>query len=110
GRIHGACPRRARDLPGAADRRCGAGELAEARAVDAMTAALTNTLAEFMRGITLREALTAAVDILVVYYVIYRALLLVKGTRAAQMLTGVVLFAGAFYLARAFELNTLLWV
>ena len=67
-------------------------------------------LTELWKGMTPREAITAAIDILVVAYVIYRVLLLVKGTRAAQMLTGVLLFAGVFWLARVFELNTLLWL
>src|SRR5207244_9753772 len=53
---------------------------------------------------------TAAVDILVVAYVIYRVLVLVKGTRAAQMLIGLVLVAAGFFLAKLFELTTLSWV
>ena len=56
-----------------------------------------------VHGVTVREAITSTVDILVVAYLVYRGLLLVKGTRAAQMLTGLVLVAVGFYLARVFE-------
>ena len=63
-----------------------------------------------VHGVTVREAITSTVDILVVAYLVYRGLLLVKGTRAAQMLTGLVLVAVGFYLARVFELSTLLWL
>src|SRR6185503_2477800 len=57
-----------------------------------------------------REAITAGVEIFVVYDLIYRALLVVRGTRAAQMLTGLILIAGGFYLAKVFELTTLVWL
>jgi len=57
-----------------------------------------------------REALTAAVDILIVYYVVYRALLLIKGTRAAQMLIGLVLVGAGFFAAKLLELTTLTWL
>jgi uncharacterized protein (TIGR00159 family) len=67
-------------------------------------------LAHFLPRLTLWEAASAAIDILVVYYVVYRALLLVKGTRAAQMLTGLVLVAGGFFAAKFLELTTLSWL
>ena len=68
------------------------------------------SLAGWLRGVSLRELGTSAVDIVAVYYLVYRALLLVKGTRAAQMLVGLVLVGGAFFVARIFELTTLLWL
>lgn len=49
-------------------------------------------------------------DILVVAILIYQFLVLVKGTRASQILTGVAVLAGAFYLARFSELITLNWL
>ena len=76
----------------------------------AVAADLTGALGGMLRGVSWRELVTSTVDIAVVYYVIYRALLLVKGTRAAQMLAGLGLVAGAFFLARLFELSTLLWL
>src|SRR5215467_11589340 len=67
-------------------------------------------LIALVSGLTWREALTAAVDILIVYYVVYRALLLIKGTRAAQMLIGLVLVGGIFFVAKLLELTTLSWL
>ena len=49
-------------------------------------------------------------DILIVYYVIYRTLLLIKGTRAAQMLIGIVLVGAGFFAAKLLELTTLSWL
>jgi uncharacterized protein (TIGR00159 family) len=64
----------------------------------------------FLADLTLWQGVTAAVDILVVAYVIYRVLVLVKGTRAAQMLIGLVLVGAGFFLAKLFELTTLSWL
>jgi uncharacterized protein (TIGR00159 family) len=69
-----------------------------------------HSVAALFRGLTVREALTAAFDILIVYYVVYRALLLIKGTRAAQMLIGLVLVAAGFFAAKLLELTTLSWL
>jgi uncharacterized protein (TIGR00159 family) len=68
------------------------------------------TLRALLSGLTLREALTAAVDIAIVYYVVYRALLLIKGTRAAQMLIGLSLVGAGFFGAKLFELTTVSWL
>jgi len=61
-------------------------------------------------GLSVREALVAAADIVIVYYVIYRALLLIKGTRAAQMLIGLVLVGVMFVASKLLELSTLSWL
>lgn len=61
-------------------------------------------------GLTAREWLTSACDVLIVYYVIYRTLLLIKGTRAAQMLIGIVLVGAGFFAAKLLELTTLSWL
>ena len=50
-------------------------------------------LARFWAGLTMRDAIVAFLDIFIVYYGIYRVLLLIKGTRAAQMVFGLVLIA-----------------
>ena len=71
---------------------------------------MTLFVTEFLRGLTLREGITAAVDVAVVAYVIYRVLLLVKGTRAAQMLIGLALVGIGFFVAKLFELTTLSWL
>jgi uncharacterized protein (TIGR00159 family) len=59
---------------------------------------------------TLREVLTAALDICIVYYVIYRVLLTIKGTRAAQMVVGLVLIGAMFFAADRFEMTTVSWL
>lgn len=48
-----------------------------------------------------------AVDILVVAIVVYNLLLLIRGTRAVQMLLGIVFVGIVYYLARIVELPTL---
>jgi diadenylate cyclase len=65
---------------------------------------------QFLKGITPRDALVAAVDIIIVYYAIYRVLLLIKGTRAAQMLIGLVLIGAGFFAAEQLELTTVSWL
>jgi uncharacterized protein (TIGR00159 family) len=51
--------------------------------------------------------LLAGVDILAVAYLIYRALLLIRGTRGQQVLVGLTLIAGSFVVADALGLQTL---
>jgi len=50
------------------------------------------------------------IDILLVAFLIYQFLALVRGTRAAPMLVGVATLALAFYFARLGELRTLNWL
>jgi diadenylate cyclase len=50
------------------------------------------------------------IDVLLVAFLIYEFLVLVRGTRAAPMLVGVGALGLAFYLARLGELRTLNWV
>jgi len=52
----------------------------------------------------------AALDILLVAVLVYQVLVMIRGTRAAPMLAGLVLVAVIFYLARIGELTTLNWV
>ena len=52
----------------------------------------------------------AALDILLVAILIYQVLVMIRGTRAAPMLAGLVVVAAMFYLARMGELTTLNWV
>jgi diadenylate cyclase len=55
-------------------------------------------------------SLISAVDILLVAFIIYQLLALIKGTRAALMLVGVAALALAFYLSHVGELATLNWL
>jgi len=53
--------------------------------------------------------LTAA-DILVVAYIIYRILLLIRGTRAQQVLVGLGFIVVAFFVSKLLQLQTLSWI
>nr|WP_321464560.1 diadenylate cyclase CdaA [uncultured Desulfobulbus sp.] len=64
---------------------------------------------------TLLEALnpmrlTDILDILIVSFIIYRIMLLIRGTRAVQMLVGIALIIIIYYLSGKFELQTLHWL
>jgi len=52
----------------------------------------------------------AALDILLVALLIYQVLVMIRGTRAAPMLAGLIVVAVTFYFARLGELTTLNWV
>jgi diadenylate cyclase len=71
---------------------------------------MIHSMREMLMSLTWREAAVAAIDIIIVYYVVYRALLLIKGTRAAQMLIGLVLVGAGFFAAKLLELTTLTWL
>ncbi len=45
-------------------------------------------------------------DILILAYLIYQLVLLIKGTRAAQMMTGIVFVIGAYFVAGMLQLTT----
>jgi diadenylate cyclase len=49
-------------------------------------------------------------DILIVAFIIYRGLLLIKGTRALQLVIGLAVVFLVFYLARRLDLFTLGWI
>lgn len=51
-----------------------------------------------------------ALDILLVALLIYQVLVMIRGTRAAPMLAGLIVVSVIFYLARIGELTTLNWV
>lgn len=50
------------------------------------------------------------VDVLIIAFVIYKAIDLIRGTRAAQMLVGLFVVAVLYVSAQAFQLYTLNWV
>ena len=49
-------------------------------------------------------------DIIVVAFIIYRTFLLVKGTRATQLIVGVIVIFFVFYLSKKLELFALGWI
>ena len=50
------------------------------------------------------------IDVCIVAFIIYRMLLLIRGTRAMQMLTGLGILAVAYFLSSTFELFTTHWL
>ena len=60
---------------------------------------MTASLHEFLDGLTVASVATTLVDVALVYYLIYRLLLTIRGTRAAQMVVGIVLVGAAFFIA-----------
>lgn len=50
------------------------------------------------------------IDIVLVSYIIYRIILLLRGTRAVQMLAGVAIIIIIYFLSGKFELQTLHWL
>jgi diadenylate cyclase len=63
-------------------------------------------LMEFINSISLQDLL----DIAAVSVFLYWLLLLIRGTRALQMVFGLVVLGGGYILAQGFELNTLEWI
>jgi diadenylate cyclase len=55
-------------------------------------------------------SVTSIIDVVLVAFLIYQFLLLVRGTRAAPMLVGVATLGLAFYFAQLGELRTLNWL
>ncbi len=50
------------------------------------------------------------VDILIVSYMIYKLLMLVRGTRAVQLLKGISVVLAVWMLSSLFQLSTLQWL
>ncbi|HWO23087.1 MAG TPA: diadenylate cyclase CdaA [Kofleriaceae bacterium] len=71
---------------------------------------MLDQLQNLVDGPTLRTVVTTLVDIAIVYYLIYRLLLTIRGTRAAQMIVGLVLLFTTFFIAERLELLTVTWL
>jgi len=50
------------------------------------------------------------VDILIVSYIIYRIILLIRGTRAVQMLAGIIVITIIYFISSELNLLTLHWL
>ncbi len=65
-----------------------------------LTEAITNRLLSFLEALNLQKfAGSDAFDVLIMAFVIYQVLLLIRGTRAMQMAIGVGLLISAYYMA-----------
>lgn len=71
---------------------------------------MSELFGESLQAATWSRWVLRAVDLLLVWYAIYRILLLIKGTRAVQMLMGLFLILGAFFASRVLGLVTLHWL
>ncbi|RMG44263.1 MAG: TIGR00159 family protein [Candidatus Dadabacteria bacterium] len=63
-----------------------------------------------MNGLPLSEIIRNTADVLIVAYLVYRGLLVIKGTRAAPMLGGLTLIVLLYFLSRPLGLVTLDWL
>jgi diadenylate cyclase len=50
------------------------------------------------------------IDILIVSFIVYEVLKLIRGTHAVQMALGIAVLVGMFYFSRGFQLETLNWL
>jgi diadenylate cyclase len=71
---------------------------------------MLNNFTEMHAALTHYRWFNDTVDIALVYYIIYRLLLIIKGTRAFQMLIGIGLMVVVFIASQAFEFYTLDWL
>src|SRR5215831_12453534 len=71
---------------------------------------MSASLHRFLDSLSVGSVVTTIVDIALVYYLIYRLLLTIRGTRAAQMVVGIVLIGAAFFVAERLELTTVSWL
>jgi len=53
---------------------------------------------------------TSALDIIIVAFILYQILVFIKGTRAVQMVLGLVLIVVFFYFSRWIQLQTVSWI
>jgi diadenylate cyclase len=71
---------------------------------------MTASVQRFIDGLTVGSVITTVLDVALVYYLIFRLLLTIRGTRAAQMIVGIVLIGAAFFVAERLELTTVSWL
>ncbi len=67
-------------------------------------------LIQSLKEMTTRDLAVAVVDILIVAFLIYRILMLVRGTRGWRILLGVLVFTVALLLSDTLRLTTLHWI
>ncbi len=75
-----------------------------------MLASLWTAVAAPFRALSFRDLGVVVFDVAIVYYLVYRALRLLRGTRAAQMLLGLLIVGAGIFAAKQLELTTLSWL
>lgn len=71
---------------------------------------MASALSTLFEGLTFGTIATSAIDISLVAFLIYRLLMAIRGTRAAEIVVGIVLIAAAFFVAQRLELTTVSWL
>ena len=69
-----------------------------------------SALLAWVEQLSVWHLVATAADIFIVAFIIYRVLLLLRGTGAAYMLTGLLAVAGVFVVARQLSLTTVSWL
>lgn len=67
-------------------------------------------MSAWWQNLTLDEVIRAVVDVGVVGYLLYRLFIFIRGTRAVQLINGIVILLAAFQVSRWLNLYTLNWV
>lgn len=65
---------------------------------------------QILQSYSIIDLARVAIDIIVVAFVLYRLIMLIHGTRAVQLLKGLVILFGASFLARILKLSTINWI
>ncbi|MEK3789421.1 MULTISPECIES: diadenylate cyclase CdaA [Paenibacillus] len=65
---------------------------------------------DYFANMTWQESIKDLIDILIVTYIIYQIILLVRGTRAVQLLKGILVLVVIWALSTWFDLFTLKWL
>lgn len=65
---------------------------------------------DFLTDLSFRDSVKEIIDILIVSFVIYKLLQLIRGTRAIQLLKGIFVVVSIWVLSFLFQLNTLQWM
>jgi uncharacterized protein (TIGR00159 family) len=71
---------------------------------------MSAVIQDLFDSLSMATIATTIVDVALVYYLIYRLLLSIRGTRAAQMIVGIVLVGAAVFVAVRLELRTVSWL
>jgi uncharacterized protein (TIGR00159 family) len=71
-----------------------------------------NTLHDLLAEVPAWDVVSAVIDIVIVFLVAYRSMLLMRGTRAIQMLVGIVIVLALFFISEESVLNltTVNWI
>lgn len=65
---------------------------------------------DYFADLTWKESIKDIIDILIVTYIMYQLILLVRGTRAVQLLKGILFLVVIWAISTWFDLYTLKWL